>query len=207
MSKSSRLASAVISLLIFSLACSLGSSPNGSNTNQQPGVQQPAGTPLSATQAATLPPIASTFPPIASPPPATQSAITSTIGATAQPTESTAAPQVATTSAPKPPAATATQTKVPATSSPLTVNYEVVKISRLADNQATLTLHVIATGGAGGYKYYNDNVLEPGDTFDVPGQCGHPFTHTIKVQAADGQFISLPYQVQGQCPAATATPP
>jgi hypothetical protein len=205
MSISNRFVSAIISLLIFSLACSLGSSTNGSNTNQQPGVQQPAGTPVFATQSSTLPPMASTFPPIASPPPATQSATTGANGATAQPTGSTAAPQAATTSAPKP--STATKTKVPATSSPLTVKYEVVKVSRLPDNQAALTIHVIASGGAGGYKYYNDNVLKAGDTFDVPGQCGHPFNHTIKVQAADGQLVSLSYFVAGQCPTPTATPP
>jgi hypothetical protein len=207
-SKSIRIVSAIIGFIIISLACALGSGTTGSNTNQQPNVQPRAGTPL----VATLPPIVSTFPPVASPPPATQAAISDPNGATSQPVagstsqpaESTTAPQPASTSTPKLP--TATQTHVPPTSSPLAVKYEVVKISRLPDNQALLTIHVIATGGSGGYKYFNDNVLEPGDTFDVSGTCGAKFTHTLKVQASDGQLISLPYQVPGQCPTPTATP-
>ena len=90
-----------------------------------------------------------------------------------------------------------------ATVAPLAVSYEVVEIKREEDDQATLTLKVIATGGGGGYRYYHDDIVQPGAVFKVPGRCGKPFVHTIKVTAANGQSVSLPYHVGGLCPTPT----
>lgn len=106
------------------------------------------------------------------------------------------------TSKPRP----ATATKRPVSTGPLTINYEAVGINRGPDSQSVLTLKVIATGGAGGYTYYNDDQKQAGATFDVPGSCGHPFVHTLKVTSADGQTATLPYFVGGQCPSPTPTP-
>jgi hypothetical protein len=106
------------------------------------------------------------------------------------------------TSKPRP----ATATKKPVNTGPLTINYEAVGITGSPDNQAVLTLKVIATGGAGGYTYYHDDQKQAGATFDVPGICGHPFVHTLKVTSADGQTATLPYFIGGLCPSPTPTP-
>jgi hypothetical protein len=100
----------------------------------------------------------------------------------------------------------ATATKKPVSTGPLTINYEVVGIASGPDNQAVLTLKVIATGGAVSYTYYNDDQKQAGATFDVPGSCGHPFVHTIKVTSADGQTATRPYFIGGLCPSPTPTP-
>ena len=88
---------------------------------------------------------------------------------------------------------------------PLEVSYQVVDIQGASNGDATLILKVIATGGAGGYRYYNDDVLQPSATFTIPGRCGKPFVHTIKVTSADGQTVALPYLIGGTCPT-TPTP-
>jgi hypothetical protein len=210
---------AITSLILVNLACTLGGATTAVPAQQVPSATlpalapaQPAGTPLSITvqpagtpRLATAQPPAPAFPTIGGQP---------TLGPTTDALTTTSAPptdSAATISAPPPtqtaaPAPTATQTKVPATSSPLAFTYEVIKIIRNPDNQAVLTLHIIATGGAGGYKYYHDDVLKAGNTFDVAGTCGAKFTHTLKVQSTDGQTVALPYQVAGVCPAPTATP-
>ena len=110
------------------------------------------------------------------------------------------------TSTVKPKPATATPTKIPVSTGPLTIDREIVTIKRNPGDQAVLTLKVIATGGAGGYVYYNDDQKQAGAIFDVPGSCGRPFVHTIKVTSADGQTATLPYFIAGQCPAPTSTP-
>jgi hypothetical protein len=205
---------ASLGLLLINLACTLGAppvQPQAQSTLPAIAPVQPAGTPLINTvkpantpRSPTLqPPPGVAFPTIGGQPTLTA---TPTVSVTsAPPTDDSAA----TTSAP-PPAKTAgpttTQTKIPATSSPLAFTYEVVKIIRNPNNQAVLTLHIIATGGAGGYKYYHDNAAQSGDTFDVPGTCGAKFTHTLKVQSTDGQTVAQPYQVAGICPTPTATP-
>lgn len=109
--------------------------------------------------------------------------------------------------------ATATQTPKPrgpvatvrprVTAAPLAVSYEVVEIKREQGEQATLMLKVNATGGGGGYRYYHDDIAQPGALFKVAGVCGKPFVHTIKVSAADGETVSLPYHVGGVCPTPT----
>jgi hypothetical protein len=33
--------------------------------------------------------------------------------------------------------------------------------------------------------------------------CGKPFVHTIKVSAANGETVALPYHVNGICPTPT----
>jgi hypothetical protein len=86
------------------------------------------------------------------------------------------------------------------------INYEVLDIKRNPGNQAVVTLHVIATGGGGGYKYYHDDVLQPSATFEVIGTCGSPLNHTIKVTSADGQSAALAYFVRPNCPTPTPTP-
>jgi len=107
---------------------------------------------------------------------------------------------------PTKPKPTTSVSKPAATNAPLSINYEVLSTKRNPGNQAVLTLHVIATGGSGSYQYYNDNVLQPGATFEVPGTCGSPLTHTLKVTSADGQSVSKIYFEQANCPTSTPTP-
>jgi hypothetical protein len=97
----------------------------------------------------------------------------------------------------------ATATRKPVSTEPLTIDYKAVGIKRSSDDQAVLTLKVVATGGAGGYTYYHDNQKQAGAIFEVPGSCGRPFTHTLKVTSADGQTATLPYQEKGLCPSST----
>jgi hypothetical protein len=89
------------------------------------------------------------------------------------------------------------------TATPLSVSYEVVEIKRLPGDEATLVIKVYATGGSGGYRYYHDDIQQPNATFNVPGRCGKPFVHTIKVTSGDGQTVALPYHVSGLCPTPT----
>ncbi len=110
------------------------------------------------------------------------------------------------------PAPTATPTGTPLprltarprqTVAPLNVSYEVVKIERGPDEQSTLVLKVIATGGSGGYRYFNDQIQQPSATFNIAGICDKPFVHTITVTSGDGQTVALPYHVKGVCPTPT----
>jgi hypothetical protein len=89
------------------------------------------------------------------------------------------------------------------TAAPLNVTYEVVEIKRKAGDEATLTLKVRATGGSGGYRYYHDDIQQPGPTFNIAGTCGKPFVHTLKVVSGDGQTVAVPYHVGGVCPTPT----
>ncbi len=89
------------------------------------------------------------------------------------------------------------------TAAPLNVTYEVVEIKRKPGDEATLILKVYATGGSGGYRYYHDDIPQPGATFSIDGTCGKPFVHTIKVMSGDGQTVALPYHVGGVCPTPT----
>lgn len=106
----------------------------------------------------------------------------------------------------KPRLITATATRKPVSAGPLTINYETVGIKRGLDNQSVLTFKVVAAGGAGGYNYYHDDQKQAGAIFAVPGICGYPFVHTIKVTSADGQTATLPYFINGLCPSSTPTP-
>jgi hypothetical protein len=83
------------------------------------------------------------------------------------------------------------------------VTYEVAQIIRKPGDEATLVLKVYATGGSGGYRYYHDDIQQPNATFNIPGRCGKPFVHTIKVTSGDGQTVALPYHVGGVCPTPT----
>jgi len=89
------------------------------------------------------------------------------------------------------------------TAAPLTISYEVVEIKRDPGEQATLMLKVNATGGGGSYRYYHDDIAQSGALFKVAGVCGKPFVHTIKVSAANGETVALPYHVSGICPTPT----
>ena len=146
----------------------------------------PSGTAQPA-PSATLPPPA-TMTPTGTPAP--------TVTATSTPTGTATS-----TLAPRPPVVTPLKSP----SVPLAVNFQVVEIQGKTNGDATLILKVIATGGAGGYRYYNDDVLQPSATFNVPGRCGKPFVHTIKVTSTDGQTVALPYLIGGTCPT-TPTP-
>ena len=89
------------------------------------------------------------------------------------------------------------------TATPLSVSYEVVEIKRRPGDEATLVMKVYASGGSGSYRYYHDDIQQPNATFNIPGRCGKPFVHTIKVAAGDGQTVALPYHVNGVCPTPT----
>ncbi len=118
-----------------------------------------------------------------------------------QPSE-TPAPTATPTGTPLP-RLTAAAARPRKTAAPLSVSYEVVEIDRGPDEQSTLVLKVIATGGSGGYRYYNDEIQQSGATFNIAGVCGKPFVHTITVRSGDGQTVALPYHVKGVCPTPT----
>ena len=118
-----------------------------------------------------------------------------------QPTD-TSAPTATLTRTPRP-RSTAATVRPRNTAAPLNVTYQVVEIKRKAGDEATLTLKVYATGGSGGYRYYHDDIQQPGATFNIAGTCGKPFVHTIKVVSGDGQTVAVPYHVGGVCPTPT----
>ena len=174
-------------IVLFLSAVSAACSPGGPIPQAAP----PTAT-VGVQPAVTLPPVSTTLPPLAP---------------TDSPTESLPL------TAPAAPTATATQTPKPrlpvttarprVTAVPLAVSYEVVEIKREQGEQATLMLKVNASGGGGGYRYYHDDIAQPGALFKVAGVCGKPFVHTIKVSAANGETVSLPYHVGGLCPTPT----
>lgn len=179
-------------LLATSLACALGgtgpqaappSAVTATVAAQEPTATLPA-----------VPPIRPTLAPTDQPP-----APLST--ATTEPTAS-AEPSATATRTPKSRLPVAT-IRPRVTAAPLAVSYEVVAITREPGEQATLTLKVIATGGGGGYRYYHDDIAQSGALFKVAGRCGKPFVHTIKVTAANGESVLLPYHVSGLCPTPT----
>ncbi len=169
-------------LSAVSVACSSGGpSPQAVPPTATAGVQPTA----------TLPPVSATHTPLAPTDAPTEPPLptdTSTPTATATPT-------------PKPRLPVTIRPRV--TAAPLAVSYEVVEIKREQGEQATLMLKVNATGGGGGYRYYHDDVAQPGPLFKVTGICGKPFVHTIKVSAANGETVALPYHVGGVCPTPT----
>lgn len=135
-------------------------------------------------------------------------------GTSAQPAPTEIAPTVE-PQATETPALTATLTRTPGlrstvatvrpkqTAAPLAVTYEAAEIKRRPGDEATLILKVYATGGSGGYRYYHDDIQQPGATFSIPGHCDKPFVHTIRVTSGDGQTVAMPYHVGGACPTPT----
>ena len=192
-----------ILLIGVSMACALASSATDTPA--------PAPTSTLTPQPANTQPVVATFGPTAQ---VVTNTIIITVSVTDTPTPTSPVPLTNTatpTATPKPTkAATKPKptTRVPppvATNAALSISYEVVGIQRNPGNQAVMTLHVIATGGGDGYKYYNDDVLQAGATFDVPGTCGSPLTHTLKVTSADGQSVAKVYFEQANCPSPTPT--
>jgi hypothetical protein len=118
-----------------------------------------------------------------------------------QPNE-TPTPTATLTRTPRP-RGTAATARPRQTATPLNVSYEVSEIKRESGDAAILVLKVYATGGSGGYRYYHDDIQQPNATFNIPGRCGKPFVHTIKVTSGDGQTVALPYHVNGVCPTPT----
>lgn len=172
-------------LLVTAAACSSNTvntqpAPPTATSSSQPSSPQLA-TPAPATTAAAQPALPSAESPIPTEPLTPTETVTTT-------------PQL------RLPAATL---RPKGTAVPLTVSYESVEIRREPGDQATLILKVIATGGGGGYRYYHDDIQQPGATFNIAGICGKPFVHTIKVTSADGQSVALPYHVGGVCPTPT----
>lgn len=134
----------------------------------------------------------------------------------AAPTDTPAPTEIAPSAEPPQPADTAEPTATPTrtprprttvrprnTATPLGVSYEVVEIKRQPGDEATLIMKIYATGGSGGYRYYHDDIPQPNATFNIPGRCGKPFVHTVKVTSGDGQTVALPYHVNGVCPTPT----
>jgi outer membrane biosynthesis protein TonB len=198
-----------LSCLVFTgLACSLAG-PESAPAAVEPTSMPPAVAPATAQPAAVPPTKVQIEIPTTMPTVAGEVLPTDTLTPTPTPTSTpTGTPTLTTTptNTLKPKPATATPTKKPVSAGPLTIDREVVTIKRNPGDQAVLTLKVIATGGGGGYIYYNDDQKQAGAIFDVPGSCGKPFVHTIKVTSADGQTATLPYFIAGQCPAPSPTP-
>jgi hypothetical protein len=183
--------SSVFFLIAVSVACSSGGpSPQAAPPTATAGVQP----------SATLPPISATSTPLA--PTDRPTDLPTEPSTEPPPPPDTATPTVTVTPTPKPRLRVAT-VRPRVTAAPLTISYEVVEIKRDQGEQATLMLKVNATGGGGGYRYYHDDVALPGALFKVAGVCGKPFVHTIKVSAANGETVSLPYHVSGVCPTPT----
>jgi len=199
MSRRLTLILALSGLIFTSLACSLAG-PEASPAPSQPAAQPTTAVPTTQ-PTAVLPTKVQIEIPTAAPTIAGEVLPTDT--ATPSPTPTSTATATATQ---KPKSATATATKKPVSAGPLTIAYERVSIKRNPNNQAVLTLKVIATGGGGGYTYYHDDQKQVGATFDVPGSCGRPFVHTIKVTSADGQSAAAQYFLPGDCPTPTPTP-
>jgi hypothetical protein len=174
-------------LVVVSAACSSGGpTPQAAPPTATAGVQPTATLPpILPTQTPLVPTDLPTEPPTQPPPPTDTTVPTATVTPTPQPRlrVATVRPRV--------------------TAAPLTVSYEVVEIKRDQGEQATLMLKVNATGGGGSYRYYHDDVSQPGALFKVAGVCGKPFVHTIKVSAANGETVALPYHVGGLCPTPT----
>ena len=180
----------LVLLLVIASACS-------------PSNPQPQTAPPTATAGAQAAPPTSTLPPGAPTNTPAQPSPTETAPAAepSQPTE-TSAPTAALTITPKPRGTVATA-RPRNTTTPLNVSYQVIEIKRNPGDEATLVLKVSATGGSGGYRYYHDDIRQPGATFNIPGRCGKPFVHTIKVISGDGQTVALPYHEAGVCPTPT----
>ena len=181
---------AVFALISALAACSAG--------NPAPQAVPPSATAelQSAPPTSTLPPAAPTGTP-AQPVP-------TEVAPTVEPLQPTAtsAPTATLSQTPRPRLTVAT-VRPRQTAAPLAVNYDVVEIKRLPGDAATLILKVSVTGGSGGYRYYHDDVQQPGATFTIPGRCGKPFVHTIKVVSGDRQTVAVPYHVGGVCPTPT----
>jgi len=177
-------------LIAILVACS-SSSPN-------PQAAPPSATAgVQPTTTATLPSLSSTPPPMPTDTP------TEALPPTASATRTaTATATVTSTQTPKPRLPVAT-VRPRVTAAPLTVSYDVVEIKRESGEQATLMLKVNATGGGGSYRYYHDDIAQSGPLFKVAGVCGKPFVHTIKISAANGETVLLPYHVSGVCPTPT----
>jgi hypothetical protein len=144
---------------------------------------------------ATLPPLSPTQTPLAPTDPPTESPTETPLPA------DPATPTATATPTPRPRLSGTVRPRV--TAAPLAVSYDVVEIKRDQGEQAILMLKVNAMGGGGGYRYYHDDIVQPGALFKVAGMCGKPFVHTIKVSAANGETVSLPYHVAGLCPTPT----
>lgn len=180
---------ALVVLLVIAAAC-LSSNP------QQQAPPTATGGSQSAPPTNTLPPAAPTDVPTQPQP----TEVAPTVEPS-QPTE-TSAPTATLTQTPKP-RATAATVRPRNTATPLNVNYEVVQVIRRPGDEATLILKVYVTGGSGGYRYYHDDIQQPGATFNIPGHCGKPFVHTLKVISGDGQSVAVPYHASGICPTPT----
>jgi hypothetical protein len=180
----------VFVVMATSVACS--------SSNPQPQAEPPTAT---AGSQPVPPPVAtSTLPPVAT----THAPAPTEIAPTIEPPPliETPTPTATPTRTPRP-RLTVSTVRPRQTAAPLNVSYEVVAIKRGPGDQASLALKVIATGGSGSYRYYHDDIQQPGATFIIAGTCGKPFVHTIKVTSGDGQSVALPYHVNGVCPTPT----
>ncbi len=172
----------ILLLIAVSIACALGSpSPQAAPPTATAGVQP----------SATLPPVSAPHTPLAPTDAPTDLPLST----------DTSTPTATATQTPKPRLLVTVRPRV--TAAPLTISYDVVEIKREEGEQATLMLKVSATGGGGNYRYYHDDIAQPGALFKVAGICGKPFVHTIKVSAANGETVALPYHVGGLCPTPT----
>lgn len=192
----------VLSIVLFSVMLIAAACSPGRPLPEPPTATLPATAEVTPAQ----PP--DTKPPEANPPEANPPSPTPTVPpvapATSVPTQTPNPTVTPTATATKRP--TLAATRRPISSGPLTFNYETVGIQGLSDGRATLTLRVIAVGGSGRYSYFHDDIKQAGATFDVPGHCGKPFVHTIKVTSTDGQSVSQSYFIGGVCPTLTPTP-
>ncbi len=181
---------AAFALMALAAACSPGGPPP--QTVLPVATGSPQSTPPTSTLAPVAPTQSSTEPAPAE------------IAPTIEPLQltGTSAPTATFAGTPRP-RSTAATVRPRNTAAPLNVTYEVVEIKRKPGDEATLILKVYATGGSGGYRYYHDDIPQPGATFSIDGTCGKPFVHTIKVMSGDGQTVALPYHVGGVCPTPT----
>lgn len=85
-----------------------------------------------------------------------------------------------------------TPTPPPTAGGPLTFTWSLVSW-RPADPNYVATIHIDATGGTPPYTYYNDNLVQPGATFDLAWRRCRPKPGSIGVSDSTGAQVTMPY--------------
>jgi LysM repeat protein len=97
------------------------------------------------------------------------------------PTKATATPTMPTTPAP-----------TPVSGGPLTFTWALVSW-KPADPNYIATIHINATGGTPPYTYYNDNLVQPGASFELAWRRCRPKPGSIGVSDSTGAKVTMQY--------------
>jgi LysM repeat protein len=94
--------------------------------------------------------------------------------------------------------AQATPTPAPASGGPLSFTWERIAV-RYEGHDYISTLHVVATGGQPPYTYYQDGLVQPGDTFDVAWRRGRNKPGSVGVADSTGTYVKQDYWLKDPC--------